>query len=125
MGIATEPVILGDLLARLLERTGVDEVVDLLGGLPEDLDFDAVVTTIALPDSVHAGVVLKLPRTSDNSGPAVLRVDGRESVVDVDGLAAILRLLDEQVPGARRRLTEADTADADAPTPTPAEAAEL
>lgn len=116
MGIATEPVILGDLLARLLERTGVDEVVDLLGGLPDDLDFDAVVTTIALPDGVHAGVVLKLPRTSDNSGPAVLRVDGRESVVDVDGLAAILRLLDEQVPGARSRLTNA---------PTPAEAAEL
>ena len=103
MGIATEPVILGDLLARLLERAGVDDVVDLLSGAPDDLDFDAVVTTIKLPDGVHAGVVLELPNTSGNTGPARLRVDGQESVVDVDGLAALLKLLDEQVPGHHPR----------------------
>lgn len=105
MGIATEPVILGDLLARLLERTGVDDVVDLRNGVvPDNLDFDAVVTTIALPDGVQAGVVLELPATDDNSGTARLRVDGNDTIVDIDGLAAILRLLDEQVPGHHPRL---------------------
>lgn len=103
MGIATQPLILGDLLARLLARTGVDEVVDLLHGTPENLSFDAVVTTIALPDTVQAGLVLELPATCDNSGSARLRVDGQEEEVDVSGLHAILRLLDERVPGARPR----------------------
>jgi hypothetical protein len=108
VGIATEPLILGDLLARLLERVGVDEVVDLLDAAGsangDGLELDAVVTTIALPDTVHADVVLSLPASSGGEGPAVLRVGGRESVIDVDGLAAILRLLDEQVPAVRPRL---------------------
>jgi hypothetical protein len=103
VGIATEPVMLGDLLTRLLARAGVDEVVDLLKGAPDDLDFDAVVTTIALPDTVHAGLVLELPGTDDNRGPARLRWGGQEEVVEVDSLTVLLRLLDERVPGDRPR----------------------
>jgi hypothetical protein len=94
---------LGDLLARMLARAGVDEVVDLLHGTPEDLDFDAVVTTISLPDAVHADVVLELPASDDNRGPARIRWAGREEVVAVDSLAELLRLLDERVPGDRPR----------------------
>jgi len=94
---------LGDLLGRLLARAGVDEVVDLLHGLPDDTDFDAVVTTIALPDSVHAEVVLELPATSDNTGPARIRWRGHEEVIEVDSLSELLRVLDEHVPGARPR----------------------
>lgn len=103
MGIATEPLILGDLLARLLARAGVDEVVDLFHAAPDELDFDAVVTTITLPDSVHADLVVELPATSDNIGPATLRWRGRARTVEVDSLNVLLRLLDEHVPGDHPR----------------------
>lgn len=102
---------LGELLTRLLGRAGVDEVVNLLSDAAEQpeqpgaLDFDAVVTTIALPDSVHADIVLSLPGGDANRGTATLRTRGQahEEVVDIDGLTAILRLLDERLPGDRRR----------------------
>jgi hypothetical protein len=103
VGIATEPLILGDLLARLLARAGVDDVVDLLHEAPDELDFDAVVTTITLSDSVHADLVVELPATSDNTGPATLRWHGHEQVVEVDSLVVLLRVLDEHVPGDHPR----------------------
>lgn len=103
MGIATEPLMLGELLTRLLGRAGVDEVVNLLDDLPDDLDFDAVVTTIALPDALHAGIVLQLPGNDESDEPATVRMGGRAERVDLDGVTAILRLLDERLPGAHPR----------------------
>jgi hypothetical protein len=99
---------LGELLTRLLGRAGVDEVENLLSDAPHGVDFDAVVTTVALPDSIHAGLVLALPGGDANEGTALLRMDGHEEVVDVDGLSSILRLLDERVPGERPRAVVAD-----------------
>jgi hypothetical protein len=94
---------LGELLTRLLGRAGVDEVVNLLEAVPEDLDFDAVVTTIALPDTLHAGIVLELPGNDEAAAPATMHIGGRAEPVALDGVTAILRLLDERLPGAHPR----------------------
>lgn len=94
---------LGELLTRLISRAGVDEVVNLLSDAPEELDFDAVVTTIALPDEVHADIVLTLPGGDANEGTATLHIGAHEERVDVDSYTAILRLLDEKVPGDHPR----------------------
>lgn len=98
IAIAVEPAILADALADVLRQAGVDDVVDLR----EHDHVDAALVTIGLSD-VDAEVIIELPNADSGTGPAGVRVHGQTAAVHVDGLADVLRLLDDYCPGRNPR----------------------
>jgi hypothetical protein len=96
---------LGEMLARLLDRAGQDEVVRLDPGDAAEAagDYDAAIVTIHLPDDVHADLVIELPSNdSGTSRGAVIDHDHRE-VIDLDGTNRLLDVLDERCASPRSR----------------------
>ena len=99
IALAVEPAILADALADVLRHADVDDIVDLRD--PEQVDVALV--TIGLTDDIEADVVIELPDAPGGTGPAGVRVHGRAASVRVDGLADVLRLLDDYCPGRNPR----------------------
>ena len=89
---------LGELLTKLLDKAGQDEVVRVDPEGDRDLagDYDAAIVTISLPDAVHADLVIQLPgNDSGHHRSTVIDHDQRETI-DLDGTNRLLDLLDER-----------------------------
>ncbi|HVF75915.1 MAG TPA: hypothetical protein VM938_12785 [Acidimicrobiales bacterium] len=99
IAIAVEPAILADALAEVLRYADVDDIVDLR----DHPHVDAALVTIGLPNDVDAEVVIELPNADCGTGPAGVHVHGQSAAVRVDGLADVLRLLDDYCPGRNPR----------------------
>ena len=89
---------LGELLTRLLDKAGQDEVVRLDPEGDDDVagDYDAAIVTIRLPDDVRADLVIELPGNDSGSHHGTVIDHDQRETVDLDGTQRLLGLLDER-----------------------------
>jgi hypothetical protein len=97
--IAVAPPLLGDLLARELDRSDLEVVVlDDARVLHGDLRFDVVIATGLPPARVHATTVVQLPdRVRGNDLGSLLTADGIERI-RLTGLAGVVEVIDKLCP---------------------------
>jgi hypothetical protein len=94
--IAVAPRLLGDLLARELDRSDLEVVVlDDSGRVRGDLRFDVVVTNGLAPPRVEATTVVQLPdRVRGDDVGSLVTADGVERVA-LTKLARVVGVVDE------------------------------
>ena len=102
--VDVQPRLLRDALIRILAEVALDEV--FTASKPGQR-FDAAVVTGSLPPGVEARLVITLPLQGSGVASGVGRVEvdgGPPQVIPVDGLATIVRLLDEYYPATASRV---------------------
>ena len=109
--VAVQPVVLEGALAAILERIGLDQVVQF--HTVEQIDraavYDAAIVSAGFPDEVRAWVTITLPDTQVSGGgpgstrPGHITAPGTSQPVDIRDQRQIIDLLDEHVPAVRSR----------------------
>lgn len=102
--IAVAPPLLGDLLARELDRSDLEVVVlDGTGSVRGDPHFDVIITNGIPPPRVEAPTVVQLPdRVRGDDIASLLTVDGIERVrlAEVAGVVGVVEeLCPPETPG--------------------------
>jgi hypothetical protein len=102
--IAVAPPLLGDLLARELDRTDLEVVVvDGSGSVRGDPHFDVVITNGLPPPRVEATTVVQLPdRARGDDVASLLTAEGVERL-RLSELARVVGVVDELCPREHRR----------------------
>jgi hypothetical protein len=102
--VSVEPPLLGELLCRLLEGAGQDDVV---GRAPDELHlaeghFDGAVVTGSVLGSLRADVIIQLPGDQTSEEGRVIGPLGATPAL-VDGIDAVIHLLDRHCSALRSR----------------------
>ena len=97
--IAVAPSLLGDLLARELDRNDLEVVVlDDPLGLGSDLRFDVVVTNGLPPARVEATTVVRLPDRIRGDDIASLLTDDGVERIHIAEIAGVVGMVNELCP---------------------------
>ena len=110
MVVAVEPRLLGDTLARALERSGIDVVIHLDSGAvtASASVFDLALTTgVSLPDGVDADVIVHLPEGP--SGDVVIERAGVYRTATIGGFTSLNGLIKDLLAGQGQHEDHAGT----------------
>ena len=105
--IDVQPALLGLMLANVLTRLGVDEVVHIGTATPAGVHYDAALTTAIRPADIAAPVVIKFPDQEGNAGIGEITDRKGMKTVAIVGLDTVLELLDLYCPAQVKRATGA------------------
>lgn len=104
--VAVQPVVLEGALAAILERIGLDQVVEFHAAdeAGRSVVYDAAIVSAGFPDEVRAGATITLPDTEGSAsaggapGQGQFSAGGTSRQVDIRDQRQIIDLLDEHVP---------------------------
>jgi hypothetical protein len=96
--VSVEPRILRDSLERLLESSGIDEVVAVAPGQSTEGTFDGAIVS-SVPDVLDADVVIELPDSTPNQ--ITLHTSSGDELIDLRDVGQLIDLLDQHAPHKR------------------------
>ncbi|MDQ3974619.1 MAG: hypothetical protein M3276_09880 [Actinomycetota bacterium] len=99
--VAVAPLMLGDVLSRVLARDDLDVIVyeaDGSSSLSFEAHFDVAVASACLPEGVNADTIIRLPDDFGNAGMGALVTVAGEQAAPIRRLDGLLQLFDRLCP---------------------------